>query len=203
VPQRRPRARDADASGRVAYTTRVPEITELLHRAHAGDADAATQLAPLVYDSLRRLASRQLRGAREPRTVDTTALVHELYASFMERQAWPAGDRRVFFAYAATAMRNLLVDAARKRMAQKRGGDAERIDIDVIAVAVDGDAENVCAIDQALDRLATFAPPLARIIELRYFAGLSVEDAATLLDRSPRSVARDWEKARLLLKSLL
>lgn len=180
----------------------MADITELLGRVQAGDAEAAAELAPLVYQSLRRLARRQLHGDA-PRTVDTTALVHELYANFIERNAWPAGDRRVFFAYAASAMRNLLVDAARRRMAGKRGGAQEHLDIADLSVAIDGDAENVFAIDQALHKLAEVSPDQAKVVELRFFAGLSLEDTAVALGRSERSVSRDWEKARLLLKTLL
>jgi DNA-directed RNA polymerase specialized sigma24 family protein len=162
----------------------MSEITELLGRAHRGDTAAVNELMPLVYARLRELAHRQLGAESQPRTLDTTALVHELYLDLVEGNArLPDSARGQFFAYAATAMRHILVDAG--------------------LACVDAEAHEVLAIDEALSRLQQADPRLARVIEMRFFAGLSVEDTAASLQRDPRSVVRDWRKARLFLHEAL
>jgi len=181
------------------------EITELLARARGGDASAVQALMPLVYQRLRELAHRQLAGERAARTLDTTALVHELYLDLRRRAELPGEDRARFFAYAATAMRHILVDEARRRLAEKRGSGSEhtmldRLDSEPAAFALDSEAHSVVAIDQALAQLS---PRLVQIIEMRFFAGMSVEDTASALDLDPRSVVRDWQKARLFLHEAL
>jgi RNA polymerase sigma factor (TIGR02999 family) len=182
----------------------MSEITELLGRAHRGDTAAVNELMPLVYARLRELAHRQLGAESQPRTLDTTALVHELYLDLVEGNArLPDSARGQFFAYAATAMRHILVDAARRRTAAKRGGAARRVDLDAGLACVDAEAHEVLAIDEALSRLQQADPRLARVIEMRFFAGLSVEDTAASLQRDPRSVVRDWRKARLFLHEAL
>ena len=151
-----------------------------------------------VYDSLRELARRHLAGERAGQTLSTTALVHEAWLSLSE--ATPSfHDRAQFYAYAATTMRHILVDRARRRMAQKRGGGEARLDLDAVEVPVDDAACELLALDRALDRLGALEPRLARVIELRFFAGLSVEQTAEVLDIVPRSVVRDWARARAFL----
>jgi RNA polymerase sigma factor (TIGR02999 family) len=181
----------------------MAEITELLALARGGDAAAVDKLMPVVYQRLRELAHRQIAGEAAQRTLDTTALVHELYLDLVERQPLPGRDRVQFFAYAATAMRHILVDEARRRLAGKRGGGGERVDLDAISLPLDAPAQDVIAIDQALTQLTQQSARLAQIIEMRFFAGMSVEDTAAVLNLDPRSVVRDWKKARLFLHDAL
>jgi len=186
----------------------MAEITDLLVRARSGDAAAVQALMPLVYQRLRELAHRQLAGERAPRTLDTTALVHELYLDLQQQAHLPGPDRARFFAYAATAMRHILVDEARRRLAEKRGSGCEhttlnRLDGEPAAFALDTEAHSVVAVDQALSKLAQQHPRLVQIIEMRFFAGMSVEDTASALELDPRSVVRDWQKARLFLHEAL
>jgi len=186
----------------------MAEITDLLVRARSGDAAAVQALMPLVYQRLRELAHRQIAGERASRTLDTTALVHELYLDLQSQAQLPGPDRGRFFAYAATAMRHILVDEARRRLAEKRGSGCEhitlnRLDGEPAAFALDGEAQSVVAVDQALAKLAQQHPRLVQIIEMRFFAGMSVEDTASALELDPRSVVRDWQKARLFLHTAL
>jgi len=181
----------------------MAEITELLARARNGDASAANILMPLVYQRLHDLAHRQLGIESAPRTLDTTALVHELYLNLLQREQLPGADRARFFAYAATAMRHIMVDEARRRLAEKRGGGNERVDLEMCTIPLEAEAQEVIAIDQALSALHEQSPRLAQVVEMRFFAGMSVEDTATALDLDPRSVVRDWQKARLFLHAAL
>jgi RNA polymerase sigma factor (TIGR02999 family) len=177
------------------------DITRLLARAGEGDRAAMTALAPLVYAQLRRLARRQLAG-EHARTLDTTALVHEAWLNLAEGGgAWR--DRDHFYRYAATAMRHILVDHARARQAAKRGGGALHLDASLLQLGSDETAASLVAVDQALGTLAAINPRLAQVVELRFFAGLEVEDTARVLGVHPRSVVRDWRKARALLDQLL
>lgn len=160
--------------------------------------DGEQDWMPQVYQSLRELARRHLAGERAGQTLSTTALVHEAWLSFSD--AAPSfRDRAQFYAYAATTMRHILVDRARRRMAQKRGGGEARLDLDAVDVPVDDAAGELLVLDRALDRLGALEPRLARVIELRFFAGLSVEQTAEVLDIVPRSVVRDWARARAFL----
>lgn len=186
----------------------MAEITDLLVRARGGDASAVQTLMPLVYQRLRELAHRQLAGESGSHAIDTTALVHELYLDLHNQGQLPGPDRARFFGYAATAMRHILVDEARRRLAEKRGSGCEhttlnRLDGEAATFALDAEAHSVVAIDQALATLAQQAPRLVQIIEMRFFAGMSVEDTAAALDLDPRSVVRDWQKARLFLHEAL
>jgi len=155
-----------------------------------------------AYDSLRELARRHLAGERAGQTLSTTALVHEAWLSFSD--GLPAFvDRAQFHAYAATTMRHILVDHARRRLAQKRGGGEQRIDIEAVEIGVDDSAAELLALDRALDRLAALEPRLSRVVELRFFAGLSVEQTADALAIVPRSVVRDWARAREFLREAM
>jgi RNA polymerase sigma factor (TIGR02999 family) len=178
------------------------DITGLLREAASGDAAAQHRLIPLIYDNLRRLARRALAEQGEGRTLDTTALVHEVYLRLVDRSDldWP--DRRHFFGYVARAMRNLVVDTARRSAAQKRGGDGARDD-DLAQLAIVHSAHDLVGIDQVLDRLAAVAPRLGELVELHVFAGLAFPEVAQCLDVSLRTVMRDWQKARALCASLL
>ena len=186
----------------------MAEITDLLARARGGDVAAVQALMPLVYQRLRELAHKQLVGERAARTLDTTALVHELYLDLQQQAQLPGPDRARFFAYAATAMRHILVDEARRRLTEKRGSGCEhttlnRLDGEPAAFALDSEASSVVAIDQALNALARQSPRLVQIVEMRFFAGMSVEDTAAALELDPRSIVRDWQKARLFLHEAL
>jgi RNA polymerase sigma factor (TIGR02999 family) len=182
--------------------TDATTITELLAAWREGDRDAFHRLMPLVYQELRRMAHRQL-GARDDRTLQTTAVVHELYLKLAKHSCLAVQDRHHFFAVAAAAMRQLTVDYARRRTAAKRGGHALVFAIDDRDIAVTERAAEIVALDEALDRLAMLDESLSRIVELRFFGGLSVEETADVVGCSPRTVKRHWRKARALLHAEL
>jgi RNA polymerase sigma factor (TIGR02999 family) len=173
-------------------------ITELLALWQRGNSDAARTLVPLVYQQLRAIARRQLGGAPS-QTLNTTALVHEAYLKLGHRSRFSPENRHHFFAVAAKAMRQLIVDHARRRAAEKRGGQAEIVTVDDTDVAVPATAEQIIDLNAALDRLSEIDDRLARLVELRFFAGLSVEETAAAMDCSPRTIKRDWRKARAFL----
>jgi RNA polymerase sigma factor (TIGR02999 family) len=174
-------------------------ITRLLAEVRAGDSKSLDRLFALVYEELRGLAHRQLERAGPRRMIDTTALVHEVYlkVSAAENPAWE--HRRHFYGVAARAMRQIIVDQARRHRAQKRGGKLEHVGLDDGALSVEEHAGELVALDEALAGLEEHDPRLARVIELRFFAGLSVEDTARVLDVSDRTVKRDWRVARAFL----
>lgn len=173
-------------------------ITVLLDRARAGDSAALEQLLPHVYHELRALAHRYLAREAGGHTLSTTALVHEAYLKLAGGDTnWR--DRAHFFGYAATVMRNILVDYARMRGAAKRGGNQMPVDWTLAHPSVEAVASDVLALDNALTQLEQAEPKLARVVELRFFAGLSLEETAEVMGRSMRSVDRDWRKARAFL----
>jgi RNA polymerase sigma factor (TIGR02999 family) len=173
-------------------------ITELLELWQRGDSDAARTLVPLVYQQLRGIARRQL-GGKPQLTLNTTALVHEAYLKLGRPSRLSLENRNHFFAVAAKAMRQLIVDHARRRAAEKRGGQADIVTVDDTDLAVPAKAEEIIDLNAALDRLSEVDERLAHLVELRFFAGLSVEETAAALDCSPRTVKRDWRKARAFL----
>jgi RNA polymerase sigma factor (TIGR02999 family) len=178
------------------------EVTRLLAEAAGGGREALDRVVPLVYDELRRLAHRRLTAERPDHTLDTTALVHETYLELvdLDRIAWRS--RGQFFAIAARVMRRVLVDYAVSRKAQKRGGGAVPIPLDELAeltITADDHAAELLALDAALDRLARIDERQARIVECRFFGGLSIEETAATLDISPATVKRDWTLARAWL----
>lgn len=179
------------------------EITDLLAALRAGQPDAMERLLPLVYDELRRRARRERARAGRSPTLSTTGLVHEAYLKLVgSRGSWE--DRNHFFAVAVKAMRGVLVDYARKRLAKKRGGAAARpIDLDPDALHAEHDAEEILAVHEAMDRLAGIDPRLHQIVELRFFGGLSIEESAEVLGLSDRTIKREWTKARTLLHGML
>ena len=182
----------------------TPEaITHWLRRAAAGDDSAMAQLAPLVYDSLRRIAARRLAQEGGASTWSPTELVNEAFVQLLGREPVDWRDRRHFYAYAATAMRNILVDTARRRTARKRGGGVAAMELEHVAAASDDAALALIRLDDALHALARVNARAARVVELRYFAGLSIADTAQALETSERSVVRDWELARALIAGLV
>jgi RNA polymerase sigma-70 factor, ECF subfamily len=180
------------------------EISMLLKAWGNGDQAAFDRLTPLVYAELHRMARRHMRKERE-NTLQTTALVHEAYLRLVDAKGLACNDRTHFFALSAQIMRRILVDAARARVSAKRGGDAPALDhseaakLDEIAGNVSQKSAELLALDQALDDLARVDPRKARVIELRFFGGLSVEETAEVLKISPQSVMRDWKLARAWL----
>ena len=179
------------------------DVTQLLLRARGGDRSAIDLLLPLVYEELHQIASRrQPRGRADP-TLNATALVHEAYLKLFDRTRLELADREHFFAVAAKAMRQIAVDHARRSGSLKRGGDQRRVDLDSQLAGVEDRAEEILAIDQALGQLAEIDERLARVVELRFFAGLTEAEIADTLGRDERTVRRDWRKARAVLHELL
>jgi RNA polymerase sigma factor (TIGR02999 family) len=157
------------------------------------------RMMPLVYEELRRIARRQLRHEGVGHTLNTTALVHEAYLRLAAPSHLDVGGRAEFLSIAAMAMRRVLIDYARQRTAQKRGGVQMRVELDDIEVAADDRAEQLVALDEALTALAASNPRLARVVDCRFFGGMSQEETAMALQLTPRTVRRDWTKARLWL----
>jgi RNA polymerase sigma factor (TIGR02999 family) len=177
------------------------EITELLISIREGDRGALDRLVPLVYRQLHAMAGRALSSQRREETLDTTALVHEAYLKIQEQLTLQ--DRRHFFAVAATAMRQIVIDHARRRQARKHGGGLKRVDLDTVGIAATDSAEELLALDEALSRLSELDDRAARVVELRFFGGLSVDETAEVLDIDPRTVDRDWRKAKAFLQAAL
>jgi RNA polymerase sigma factor (TIGR02999 family) len=181
------------------------EITALLRAWETGRSTALDDLIPVVYRELKRLARRRMRG-REGETIQTTALVHEAYLRLVNMDNVKWADRAHFYAVSARIMRGILVDAARARRSQKRGGSSRRaglapdIDLDQIPDIGSGRAEEILAIHEALGHLATMDPRQAQVVEMRFFVGLSVNETAEVLKISPQSVMRDWKLAKAWLR---
>ncbi len=177
------------------------DLNVLLCAARSGDQAAAGQAFALLYDELRRLARARLRQHQTFTLLDTTALVHECYFKLVGVDALPTQDSHHFFTYASRVMRSVIVDFARARLAERRGGGAEKLVLDTglgdrLAAAPETD---VLRVHEALEVLAQADARLARVVEMRYFGGLGDADIAQILDTSERTVRRDWQKARLLL----
>lgn len=170
------------------------DVTSLLLTSDAPpEADA---LVPHVYDELRRIARRHLRGEQRGHTLTTTALVHEAYLRLVHAPAVPEASRTRFLAAASTAMRRILIDYARARRAAKRGGGANPVTLDEALHVSDDSAEGLLTLDEALTRLGAMAPRLAQVVECRFFGGMSEDETAVALGTSPRTVRRDWMKAK-------
>jgi RNA polymerase sigma factor (TIGR02999 family) len=175
-------------------------ITHLLKEWSDGDQRALDRLTPLVYEELRHQAARYLRRERPGHTLQTTALINEAYLRLIDAKDVRWQSRAHFFAVAANLMRRVLVDHARRRDAEKRGGSQIRLTLDEgLAVARNSEVD-LLAIDEALDRLAAIDAQQARVVELRFFSGLSVEETAAALGVSPKTVKRDWSVARAWLR---
>jgi RNA polymerase sigma factor (TIGR02999 family) len=173
-------------------------ISQLLNDWANKDPAAREQLVPIVYDELRRLAHHYMRGERAGHTLQTTALVNEVYLRLAGIDAMRWRDRAHFFAMAATLMRRVLVDYARQRGREKRGAGIAVTSLSDNALAAQPEVD-VVALDEALERLAAVDPQQSRVVELRFFAGLSVEETAEALSISPATVKRDWSTAKLWL----
>jgi RNA polymerase sigma factor (TIGR02999 family) len=176
------------------------DVTRFLEAAERGDPESARELLTLVYDELRRLAGRRLAGEAPGHTLQATALVHEAYLRLVgtpKGERWE--NRRHFFGAAAEAMRRILVESARGRHSQKRGGGRSREDVDDLNVVAPEPSDDLLAIDPALDKLAAGDPRAAELVKLRYFVGLSLPEAAEVLGISPRTADRTWAYARAWL----
>lgn len=176
------------------------DVTALLVRWSRGDSEALALLMPVIYGECRRIAARQLERERPEHSLNPTALVHELYLRLIDQRHATWENRTQFFAVAARVMRRILVDHARARLADKRGADPVFVSLDAAAdSSEDVPASDVLAIDEALVRLAEIDAEQVRIIELRFFAGLTVEETANVVGRSPRTVKREWRLAKAWL----
>jgi RNA polymerase sigma factor (TIGR02999 family) len=179
------------------------EITRLVERWSAGDEDALKRLIELVYDDLHQIAHRHLRLEGPDHTINTTALVHEAYLRLVQQQDGVWRSRGHFFAFASRAMRNILIDYARRRRAQKRGGTRIRIPLDENVGAVEAEAAELLALDEVLEKLAKRNPRMARVVECRFFGGLTVAETAQALGASVRTVEREWTRAHAYLYAAL
>ena len=188
------------ASADPTASARTP-VTRLIALAAGGDAVAADELFPLVYDELRRLARRRMAEERAGHTLQATALVHEVYLKLVgdQKEAW--GGRGQFFAAAAEAMRRILIDHARRHAGLKRGGGRGKVPLSAVdlATASRDHAPEILALDEAISRLEQVSPDVAAVVRLRFYAGLSVEETAEALGISPRTVKREWTYARARL----
>jgi RNA polymerase sigma factor (TIGR02999 family) len=180
---------------------RMSDVSRLLDAAAAGDRRAAAELLPLVYDDLRKLAAAKMAAEKPGQTLDATALVHEAYLRLVGDR--PFADRRHFFRVAAEAMRRILIDQARQKRRIRHGGERERVPLSDVAPAAEAPAEELLALDEALDRFATVDPVKAELVKLRYFAGLSEEEAAAALGISRATASRYWTYARAWLINAL
>jgi RNA polymerase sigma factor (TIGR02999 family) len=182
----------------------VSEVTRLLSDLAGGNAQAATQLLPLVYDELRKLAALRMAQEVPGHTLDATALVHEAYLRLVgpaDIARWE--NRGHFFAAASEAMRRILVDAARRKQTEKHGGHHRRVELPDVPAKPEADDERLLALDEALTQFATEDPIAARVVELRHFAGLSIEEAAAVLGLSRATAYRHWTYARAWLRDAI
>jgi RNA polymerase sigma factor (TIGR02999 family) len=176
------------------------QVTQLLVAWGDGDSAALDELMPLVYDELHRLARRYMNRERPGNTLQTSALVNEAYLRLVDQRDVRWQNRAHFFSIAAQMMRRILVDHARKRQFKKRGGGARRVSLDEVMIVSEERAADVVALDEALNILAEIDPRKGRIVELRFFGGLSVEETAEVLGVSPGTVMRDWTLAKAWLR---
>lgn len=180
----------------------MSEVTRILLKIEKGDSSAASELLPLVYDELRNLAKAKMMHEKPGQTLQATALVHDAYLRLVGADSEKKWDSRGhFFAAAAEAMRRILINRARDKKRQKRAGDRKRIDFDNIQVAMDTPSEELVALDDAIAELESHDALAAKLVKLRFFAGLSNREAAEALDMSPRTADRQWAYARAWLYS--
>jgi RNA polymerase sigma factor (TIGR02999 family) len=179
----------------------MPDVSRLLSAATAGDPRAAAELLPLVYEELRKLAAAKLASERPGQTLQATALVHEAYLRLVgnDQCAHPWSGRGHFFAAAAEAMRRILIEQARRKRSPKHGGGWRRLELDEAVLVGDESADQLLGLDRALTRLRAIDPIAARVVELRYFAGLTMEQAADALGLALRTAERNWTFARTWL----
>lgn len=172
------------------------DVTRLLQAWGQGDESALEQLMPLVYQELRRLAHRYMAGEQTGQTLQTTALVHEVYLRLIDVKTVDWQDRAHFYALSARMMRRILVDLARSRAYQKRGGGATHVQLDEALTVSTARGSELLEVDNALQRLSTVDPRKSQVVELRFFGGLTVEETAVALKVSPETVMRDWRLAK-------
>jgi RNA polymerase sigma-70 factor (ECF subfamily) len=180
-------------------TLSTESVTHLLLDWQQGDSAAFDKLTPLVYDELRRIAHRYMRLERNGHTLQTTALVNEAYIRLVGQQDVEWRNRAHFFAVVARIMRHVLIDHARRRQYAKRGGEAEQVPFDEASVMSNERAAELIALDEALDELARLDPRKSKVVELRYFGGFTIEEAADVLQASAMTVRRDWRAAKAWL----
>ena len=182
----------------------MDELRDLLRKAHGGDEAARERLFAVAYDELRSQARIQLRGGGRNTVLDTTALVHESYLRFLHAGKLAGADRGHFFSYAARVMRSVIVDFARQRQTERRGGDAVHTPLTTqLAEQMYAGEDEVILINDAIEALQAHDERLVRVVEMRYFAGMKETEIAAALGVTDRTVRRDWEKARLLLAAML
>ena len=174
-------------------------LTQLLQQARSGDRSALDELFPQVYDELRQIAHQRLLRSRPGETLNTTALVHEAYLRLVDQTAAQWQDRSHFFALASRAMRFILIDYSRARTSQKRGGPEAPIPLDTVQIAADERAVELLALDQALEQLTKNDERLGKLVEFRFFGGLTYEEVAEVTGMSVPTVKRDWRRARTWL----
>ncbi len=179
------------------------DITRLLRKVREGDPEAESHLAELVYRELHRLAKRCMQGERPDNTLQPTILVHDAFVKLVGYSAANWADRKHFFAVAATLMRRILIDHARETQAQRRGGGKGKLTLDDAVLVTASISEDLIALDEALTRLEELDPRQSKVVELRFFAGLSEGEVAKMLDLSTRTVKRDWVTARAWLHGQL
>jgi RNA polymerase sigma-70 factor, ECF subfamily len=175
------------------------EVTQLLSALTRGEEGAASKLIPIVYGELRRVAGSYMRQERPDHTLQATALVHEAYLKLVEQRSVNWQSRAHFFGIAAQLMRRILVDHARGHLRQKRGGEQVHVSLDEALVFAERQADDVLAVDNSLEELAKIDPRQARVVELRFFGGLNVEETAQVLGVSPKTVKREWSVAKAWL----
>ncbi len=179
------------------------QLTQLIHRLQAGDADASEALFAAAYNDLRRLARARLRTSGRHTLLDTGSLVHESYLRFAHARHLNFDDRAHFMGWVGRVMRSVIVDLARRRNAERRGGGAARVALDIDPPDTAAGAEEILRVHEALQHISTIDERMARVVEMRYFCGLTETEIATTLGVTTRTVRRDWEKARLLLREAL
>jgi RNA polymerase sigma factor (TIGR02999 family) len=195
-------SRSSETAARTPTPDGPSDVTRLLRAAEEGDPGALDRLIPLVYDDLRRIARRRMALEADGHTLNTTAVVHEAYAQLAGQEpAW--NDRRHFFAVASRVMRHILIDHARAHRADKRGGDRTPVPLDEAGLVSDPGSLDLLALDEALEQLAGHDARLARVVECRFFGGLTMEETAEALGISERTANRDWRRARVYLYELL
>ena len=184
--------------------TNPSTLTDLIHRAQEGDAEAADALFAATYDDLRKLARARLRATGRHGTLDTSSLVHESYLRFAASGQLRIADRVHFMRWTGRVMRSVIVDFARRRQADRRGGEFSRVTLtERLAADMLRPEDEILQVHEALDRIATLDPRMAQVVELRYFCGMTDREIGEALGVTDRTVRRDWEKARLLLQEAL
>ena len=182
---------------------RPEEVTLMLRAAQEGDANALNDLVSLLYEELREIAAAQMKAERRDHTLQPTALVHEAYVRLVRQQDETWRSRSHFFASAASAIRRILIEHARGRGREKRGGGRQKLPLDAALDVSHVSGEQMIAVDEALEELGRLDPQKAKIVELRFFGGLTAEEAAEVLNVSESTVAREWRLARAFLRATL